>query len=56
MLDYFKNIKNEYNRSKKLRMAQRQTFNELNGCTDRELADIGIQRADILYISRQVKL
>lgn len=33
----------------------RQTVRELNGLTDRELNDIGIQRGDITFIARKVR-
>ena len=35
------------------RAAVRRTFNELHELNDRELADLGISRADIPYIARQ---
>lgn len=31
------------------------TLNELDSCTDRELADMGIHRGDIVHIAKQVK-
>jgi len=35
------------------RAAIRRTFNELHALNDRELADLGISRADIPHIARQ---
>lgn len=38
----------------KKRNMQKKTFNELINLSDKELADIGISRCDILAISKEV--